>query len=90
MRRLPAPSFLSRPLDSWPTFLSLKIPNNISLFQYWWYNTNRYLMRDYLCVGVLPDGEQVAVMDCAHVRPWFYDEKTRKLTYGGRLDNGFK
>ncbi len=47
-------------------------------------------MRDYLCVGVLPDGEQVAVMDCAHVRPWFYDEKTRKLTYGGRLDNGFK
>ena len=27
--------------------------------QYWWYNENRYLMRDYLCVGVLPDFEQV-------------------------------
>ena len=27
--------------------------------QYWWYNDNRYLMRDYLCIGVLQDNEQV-------------------------------
>ena len=30
--------------------------------QYWWYNDNRYLMRDYLCVGVLPDFEQVSTL----------------------------
>jgi hypothetical protein len=39
-------------------------------------------MRDYLCIGVLPDNEQVAVMDCAHVKQWIYNEQTRKMTYG--------
>ena len=33
--------------------------------QYWWYNDNRYLMRDYLCVGVLPDFEQVSLELCS-------------------------
>lgn len=58
--------------------------------QYWWYNENRYLMRDYLCVGVLPDFEQVAVMDCGQVRQWFYNPKTRRLTYGLKEEDGGK
>ena len=36
--------------------------------QYWWLNGNNFLMRDYMCIGVLPDGYSVVVMDCAKVR----------------------
>ena len=35
--------------------------------QYWWLNGNNFLMRDYMCIGVLPDGYSVVVMDCAKV-----------------------
>ena len=33
---------------------------------------------------------QVAVMDCGQVRQWFYNPKTRRLTYGLREEDGGK
>ena len=45
-------------------------------------NRNRFLMRDYTCVGVEADGFSVTVMDCARAAPWDYDE--HKLTLRSR------
>ena len=33
---------------------------------------------------------QVAVMDCGQVRQWFYNAKTRRLTYGLKEEDGGK
>ena len=33
---------------------------------------------------------QVAVMDCGQVRQWFYNAKSRRLTYGLREEDGGK
>lgn len=52
--------------------------------QYWWMNSNNYLMRDYLCLGVLPDGETVSVMVCSDVQAWKYDIKTKQFKYQGK------
>ena len=43
--------------------------SNMAGNQYWWYNDNRYLMRDYLCIGVLQDNEQVRLLPAALRRP---------------------
>ncbi len=52
--------------------------------QYWWLSSNWFLMRDYLCIGVLPDGLNVAVMDCAKVKPWKYNQRTHWLEQGNK------
>ncbi len=50
-------------------------------------NANRYIMRDYSCVGVQADGVSVTVMDCAMARAWDYDESSGTLKQNGIYTN---
>merc|ERR1712142_489371 len=49
--------------------------------QYWWMNRHNYLMRDYLCVGVLDDGVTVGVMDCQKSGGWNYNQQSKRLRH---------
>jgi len=50
--------------------------------QYWWMNKNSYILRDYLCVGVLGDGSwRVGVMDCKDSGSWNYNQQTKRLRH---------
>eukprot|EP00095_Tigriopus_kingsejongensis_P002876 maker-scaffold52_size450388-snap-gene-2.16 protein:Tk02876 transcript:maker-scaffold52_size450388-snap-gene-2.16-mRNA-1 annotation:"polypeptide n-acetylgalactosaminyltransferase 9-like isoform x2" len=52
--------------------------------QYWWFNTNGFLLRDYMCIGVLADGLSVAVVDCARAKTWNYNRKRKWLQQSGK------
>lgn len=52
--------------------------------QYWWFNSNNYLLRDYTCIGVASDGLSVVISDCSKIRPWNYNRKRKWLQQGGK------
>ncbi|XP_040574902.1 polypeptide N-acetylgalactosaminyltransferase 5 [Lepeophtheirus salmonis] len=55
--------------------------HNLGGNQYWWMSSHRYLMRDYLCIGVLEDKVTVAVAHCGKIGPWTHDPKLKQFKY---------
>jgi len=52
--------------------------HNSGGFQYWWYNKNRFLLRDYMCIGV--NAERIAtVTHCQRASIWNYDPKAKRI-----------
>jgi len=48
-------------------------------------NTNRFLLRDYTCIGVQPDGVSVVIADCAKVMKAIITPLSTTLIKGQRL-----
>lgn len=66
--------YMDHPVDLLPC-------HGLAGFQYWWLNKNRYLLRDYMCIGVEKTNGFATVTHCGRSGTWSYDAATKLLRH---------
>ena len=57
--------------------------HNMGGHQYWWMNANRFILRDYTCLGIGFDGtyNRVIIDDCRNSGSWTYNPDTKIIKH---------